>query len=119
MSNLGAVPLAKIGDKLVTTRSSTCGFAAVGKPDGAISLLPGTELAFEKDIKYYRRFSLLRFSRDYRSAKFQRFNIGKSRDEHDALEFPDGRIVMVSELVAGQTATVVQVPPSAQPVSPP
>lgn len=74
---------------------------------------------FEKDIKYYRRFNLLRFSRGYRSAKFQRFNIGKSRDEHDALEFPDGRIVMVSELVAGQTATVVQVPPSAQPVSPP
>ena len=48
MSNLGAAPPARIGDKLVTTRSSTCGFAAVGKRDAAVCLLPGTELTFEK-----------------------------------------------------------------------
>ncbi len=29
---------------------------------------------------------------------------------HDALEFPDGRIVKVTRLVAGQTATVLQLP---------
>jgi len=53
MSSLGTVTPAKIGDKLVTTRSSTCGFAAVGKPDVAVCLLPGTELAFEKDIRIW------------------------------------------------------------------
>ena len=29
---------------------------------------------------------------------------------HDALEFPDGQIVKVTRLVAGQTATVLQLP---------
>jgi len=118
MSSLGTAPPAKIGDKLVTTRSSTCGFAAIGKPDAAVCLLPGTELTFEKDIRYSHRFGFLRFSVGYRTARFRRFNIDHPHNEHDALEFPDRRTVMVSELVAGQTATVVQVPPSAQPESP-
>jgi len=116
MSSLNAVPPAKIGDKLVTTRSSPCGFAPGGKPDGAVSLLSGTELEFDKDIKYYHRFSLLRFSRGYKTAKFRRFDTGASPDKRDAIEFPDGRLVMVAELVGGQTATVVQVP---RPGSPP
>ena len=118
MSSLGTVPPAKIGDKLVTTRSSTCGFAAVGKPDVAVRLLPGTELAFEKDIRYRHRFGLRRFGVGYRIAKFQQFNIDNPHDEHDALEFPDGRTVMVSELVAGQIAIVVQLPLFANPESP-
>lgn len=115
MSSLNAAPPAKLGDKLVTIGSSVGGFAAAGKPDTRASLLPGTELAFDKDVKYYRRFSLLRFSRGYKSAKFRRFNAGKGGDECDVIEFPDGRTVMVSELVADQTATVVQVPPITQP----
>ena len=118
MSNPGAMSPAKIGDKLVTTRSSACGFAAVGTPDAAVLLVPGTELEFDKDIKYYRRFSLLRFSRGYKTAKFRHFNTGIAGGEQDLIEFADGRIVMVSELVAGQTATVVQVPRTAQPESP-
>src|SRR5271156_5817636 len=117
MSNPVAAPPAKVGDKLVTTRSSVCGFAAVGKPDAPVSLLHGTELEFEKNIKYYHRFSLLRFSRSYKAAKFRECIIGNPGDEHDALEFPDGRTVMVSELAVGQTATVLQVPPFVQPKS--
>ena len=41
---------AKIGDKLVTTQfnhSITRGFAAVGEPNVAVCLLPGTEVAFK------------------------------------------------------------------------
>jgi uncharacterized protein YjbJ (UPF0337 family) len=34
---------------------------------------------------------------------------------HDALEFPDGQIVKVMRLVAGQTATVLQLPASSSP----
>jgi hypothetical protein len=40
---------AKVGDKLVATdfvKSITGGFAAVGEPDVAVCLLPGTELPF-------------------------------------------------------------------------
>jgi hypothetical protein len=33
---------------------------------------------------------------------------------HDALEFPGCQVVLVTRLVAGQTATVLQLPASAQ-----
>ena len=42
---------AKIEDKLVTTKfkkSITRGFAAVGQPNVAVCLLPGTEIAFDE-----------------------------------------------------------------------
>ena len=53
---------AKVGDKLVTTKfmnSSTRGFAAIGEPNVAVCLLPGTEVAFEQDVKrdhFFDRF---------------------------------------------------------------
>ena len=43
---------ARVGDKLVTTcfhRSLTIGFCAVGAPNVAVCLQPGTELAFERE----------------------------------------------------------------------
>ena len=46
---------AKVGDKLITTKfhnSMTRGLAAVGEPNVAVCLLPGTEVAFEKEVKY-------------------------------------------------------------------
>ena len=48
---------AKVGDKLVTTQfnnSITRGFAAVGEPSVAVCLLPGTEVAFEKEVEFER-----------------------------------------------------------------
>jgi len=45
---------AKVGDKLVSTKFSnsiTGSFAAVGEPNGAVCLLPGTEVAFEKEVE--------------------------------------------------------------------
>ena len=45
---------AKVGDKLVTTkfsRSPTGGFCAIGEPNVAVCLQPGTELAFEREIE--------------------------------------------------------------------
>jgi hypothetical protein len=41
---------AQVADKLVTTKfnnSTTRGFAAIGEPDVAVCLRPGTELVFE------------------------------------------------------------------------
>src|SRR5262249_17487736 len=52
---------AKVGDKLVTTQfnnSITRGFASVGEPNVAVCLLPGTEVAFEKEIEFERGFGL-------------------------------------------------------------
>ena len=46
---------AKVGDKLVSTRfpnSITRGFAAIGEPNVLVCLSPGTELAFEAEVKY-------------------------------------------------------------------
>jgi hypothetical protein len=45
---------AQVADQLVTTKfpeSITRGFAAVGEPDVAVCLLPGTEVAFERDVE--------------------------------------------------------------------
>ena len=104
----------KVGDKLVVTRfvnSITRGFAAVGEPDVAVCLLPGTELAFDDDIQYKRAFSLFGKVRvNHKVARFRQVNMTDPHAHHDALEFPDGQIVKVTRLVAGQTATVLQLP---------
>lgn len=53
---------AESGDKLITTTfptSRTRGFAAVGEPNVAVCLLPGTEIRFENEVKYHRAFGLL------------------------------------------------------------
>ena len=45
---------AQIEDKLVTTKfnnSITRGFAAVGQPNVAVCLLPGTEVAFNENVR--------------------------------------------------------------------
>src|ERR1700683_1612902 len=48
---------AKIDDRLVTTKfrnSLTRGFAAVGDTGVAVCLMPGTELAFDRDVECER-----------------------------------------------------------------
>jgi hypothetical protein len=107
---------AKVGDKLVATHfvnSITRGFAGVGQPDVAVCLLPGTELAFDDDVQYERTFSLFGKVRvNHKVARFRQVNMTDPHAHHDALEFPDGQIVKVTRLVAGQTATVLQLPAS-------
>jgi len=46
-----------------------------------------------------------------------RFNVGKPSFHHDALEFPDGEIVMLTRLCEGQHVTVLQLPASARPAN--
>ena len=105
---------AKVGDKLVVTdfaKSITRGFAAVGEPDVAVCLLPGTEVAFEDAVRYHRARSLFGKARvDHKVARFRQVNMHDPHVHHDALEFPDGQIVLVTRLVAGQRATVLQLP---------
>jgi hypothetical protein len=120
---------AKVSDKLVTTelaRSSTRGFAAVGEhgaklvihddlPKVAVCLLPGTELAFDGDVRYDRAFNLFGNGRiNHKVARFRQIDMDDPHAHHDALEFPNGQLLKVTQLVPGQTATVLQLPVAMQ-----
>jgi hypothetical protein len=108
---------AKVGDKLVATdfsRSITRGFSAAGESDVAVCLLPGTEVAFDAEVQYDRAFSLFGKARvEHKVARFRQVNLDDPHVHHDALEFPGGQIVMVTRLIPGQRATVLQLPASA------
>jgi hypothetical protein len=109
---------AKVGDKLISTQFSgsiTRGFSAVGESEVAVCLLPGTELAFEKKVEYEPRFHLFHPSRktEGRVAQFRKVNNNQHQTHHDALEFPDGQVVLLTRLLPGQVATVLQLPTSA------
>ena len=113
---------AKVGDKLVTSAfdgSTTHGFCAVDAPDVAVCLRPGTELAFENDVGS-NRAKLgglgMEFGDLYgKVARFTQIDMNRPAAYHDALEFPDGKIVLVTHLRKGQTATVLQLPASDHP----
>ena len=105
---------AKVGDKLVSTsfpHTTTRGFASVDDSNVAVCLLPGTELAFEEEVRCDTGIVFSR-SLGYTVAKFQQVNKGPSNVHHDALEFPDGKIVLLTHLCKGQRATVLQLPAS-------
>jgi hypothetical protein len=111
---------AKVGDRLVTTEfrhSGTRGFAEIGAPDVAICLRPGSELAFDGEVVFADSTGLLprRVKIAAGVAQFRQVKLDQPYSHHDALEFPDGRLVMLTALTPGQTATVLQLPASSQP----
>jgi hypothetical protein len=99
---------AKIGDKLVATKfnnSITRGFSAVGQPNVAICLLPGTEIAFDENVECEPSFGIGILSNKkigQRLARFRQVNMDNFVAHHDALEFPDGQVVLVTRLCDGQ-----------------
>jgi hypothetical protein len=74
----------------------------------AVCLLPGTELSFEQEIQC--EGVIFSWSPGHKVAKFQQVNKGKQHAHRDALEFPDGKIVLLTQLSEGQHATVLQLP---------
>ena len=105
---------AKVGEKLISTRfprSMTRGFAPVGERNVAVCLLPGTELGFEKDVQCENAFVFRpRHKLEHKVAQFRQVNMDQPNVHHDALEFPDGQIVLLTQLCEGQHATVLQLP---------
>jgi hypothetical protein len=105
---------AKVGDKLVSTKFSnsiTRGFAAVGEPNVAVCLLPGTEVAFDQEVACVQALGLLPSRKIHeRVARFREINLENPHDHHDALEFPSGQVVLLTRLCEGQVATVLQLP---------
>lgn len=113
---------AKAQDRLITAtfpNTVTRGFAAIGEPGVAICLLPGTELAFDRDVECQSTFRLLGSKQTgQRVARFRQVD-AQPNVHRDALEFPDGQLVLVTRLRPGQTATVLQLPATTRPETKP
>ena len=117
---------AKVGDKLVTRDfgTGTRGFASVDDLSTAVCLLPGTELSFSAEVSYQgwtlrsliREWSLAWTKTAHRTAIFRQVNVGQIT-HHDAVEFPDGKRVLLTCLSAGQEATVLQLPAVPRPAA--
>ena len=101
---------AKVGEKLITHDfgTGTRGFAAPEDCSVAVCVLPGTELAFEKPVTY--QTALFFASTGDTVAIFRQINKGALHINHDALEFPAGKIVLLTRLHKGQNATVLTLP---------
>ena len=103
---------AKVGDRLISSSFSdavTRGFAAAGEPEVAVCLLPGTEVAFEHEVEYDNILPVLPKRRiPHKLARFRHINEKYAQAHHDALEFPNGKIVLLNSLRVGQRATVLQ-----------
>ena len=83
----------------------------------AVCLLPGTEVAFEKEVSFDRGFGIFPTRKlAEKVAQFRQINIGEPSVHHDALEFPDGETVLLTRLCEGQHATVLQLPAFPRPV---
>jgi len=110
---------AKVGDKLVSTRFSnaiTRGFSAADQPEVAVCLLPGTEIAFEREAEREAAWPFIPNRKcGGTGARIRQINEGIPHAHHDALEFPTGEVVLVTDLCERQCATVLQLPAGAKP----
>jgi hypothetical protein len=120
LHNVASRP-ARVGDKLISTifsTSCTRGFAAIGEPNVAVCLLTGTELAVEEDLKSESAYGFGYKRLAHKVARFRQVNKDQPNVHHDALELPDGEIVLVTKLAGGQHATVLQMPVSPRATTP-
>lgn len=106
---------AKFGDELLTRDfgTGTRGFAALEDCTTAVCLTAGTELVFSKSVLCARPGGLLwwlRVKLNFKTAIFRKVNKEERCVHHDALEFPDGQVVLLTCRYEGQKATVLQLP---------
>ena len=112
------VAAAKVGDKLTARMLSlgTTGFCAPEDHRMAVCLLPGAELSFADQVRQATTWPWKGLI-SYKTAIFRRVNKNNRCTHHDALEFPDGEIVLLTNSVAGQLATVLQLPAAPESVA--
>jgi hypothetical protein len=105
---------AMVDDKLTTRNfgAGTRGFAAPEDATTAVCLLPGTEIAFAEPVKVDVQGLLFGTVKTIPSdtAIFRQVDKESPSRHHDALEFPDGQLVLLTSLCEGQRATVLQLP---------
>ena len=103
---------AQVGETLISTTfrgTSTRGFASENAPAVAVCMLPGTELAFSENVRYDNRWIWTK-TVNFRVGKFGEIEPDVPHRHHDAIEFPDGSHVLVTQLCEGQRVTVLQLP---------
>ena len=105
---------AKVGDKLTTRDfgTGTRGFSASEDTRVVVCLRPGTELSFAKEVKFLATGLSGWWPKviTHKTAIFRQINKERVVAHHDALEFPDGQIELLTCLREGQEATVLQLP---------
>jgi hypothetical protein len=105
---------ATVGEKLRTQHfhPGRVGFASPEDASPAVRVLSGTELAFATAIRCSPRglFGWKVILVNHTTATFRQVNKDNQGTHHDALEFPDGRMVLLTHLLEGQEATVLQLP---------
>src|SRR5215471_4989342 len=96
---------AKVDDKLTVRQFgwSTRGFAASEDKNVAVCLLPGSELSFAEEVRKVRSWPW-RSVVGHKTAIFRKINQNNPTVHHDALEFPDGQMVLLTLLEEGQQA---------------
>jgi len=105
---------ARVSDKLTTHDfcTGTRGFAASEDANVVVCVRPGTELSFAREVAC-QPIGMLGW-RDrvikHKTAIFRQVNKDRVVAHHDALEFPDGQIVLLTCVREGQEATVLQLP---------
>lgn len=105
----------KVGDKLNTRNfgMGTRGFSAPEDASVAVCVLPGTELSFANEVKLRRLWPWNKNVIKHKTAIFRQIDQDNRVAHHDALEFPDGRMILLTFLAEGQQATVLQLPVAA------
>ncbi|MEK9284897.1 MULTISPECIES: hypothetical protein [unclassified Bradyrhizobium] len=109
---------AKAGDLLILSEfagTATRGFSTIAEPKTCACLLPGTELAFSEDAVLDHPFATLFPKMEFgnigsRLARFRKINQRVTNRHHDALEFANGKVVLLTRLRVGQRAVVLQLP---------
>ena len=86
------------------------GFCAPEDINVAVCVLPGTELSFAYEVKRSRLWPWSKNVIHHKTAIFRQVNIDCPHAHHDALEFPDGDILLLTYLMEGQEAVVLQLP---------
>ncbi len=82
----------------------------------AVCVLPGTEIAFDAPVTIFvalnEQFVYNKAPKqtEHTLARFRQINREASHMHHDALEFPDGTIVLLTDIHPFQTAKVLQLP---------
>jgi hypothetical protein len=99
---------------VITLRATTGthGFSASEDASVVVCVRPGTELSFAEEVTFSAT-GLVGWWRkviNHKTAIFRQINKEKVHAHHDALEFPDGQIVLLTFLREGQPATVLQLP---------
>src|SRR6516162_6420589 len=105
---------AKVGDKLTTRNfgTGTRGFAASEDANVAVCVVPGTELSVSSEVTCQTTGLFPWRSKvvNQTTAIFRQVNKQRVAADHDAWEFADGQIILLTLLAEGQRATVLQLP---------